>query len=110
MPRPHPTMQSSLAEGAGLTWTLGSLLNSASSDLSILESFSSRRLYQNVCIADSGQLIRVSTCPPPQHVRRSAKAGMLDCITLKQRCEPVTVISVECKQGLLQVCCVKAMG
>jgi len=64
------------------TWTVGSLLNSASSDFSILESLSSSRRYQNVCIADSGQLMRVSTCAARPPVRPAAIGSAWLCAAL----------------------------
>ena len=72
----------------GHTWTVGSLLNSASRDLSILESLSSSLRYQNVCIADSGQLMRVSTCAHTTAVRachRESPLYEMFCCWLRHR-------------------------
>jgi hypothetical protein len=55
----------------------GSLPTSASRLCSILLSFSSSLRYQKVCMADSGQCMRVSTCashPPPFHIQNTNSA------------------------------------
>ena len=59
MLQPLHAAQSSFKVG---TLTEPSRVASASMDLSSAESLSSRRRYQKVCIALSGQWMRVSTC------------------------------------------------